>query len=110
MTTQAGGNGKTTDKAVKPATEITAEINSGWYNILEFNDKKEFDNATKGLLATTEKLEIKDADGKVIWSVDSSVFEGEAPDTTNPSLWRNSQLNAYNGLFEVCDGIYQVRS
>jgi alkyl sulfatase BDS1-like metallo-beta-lactamase superfamily hydrolase len=35
----------------------------------------------------------------------------EAPATVNPSLWRQSQLNAqHNGLFEVVDGIYQVRS
>ncbi len=27
----------------------------------------------------------------------------------NPSLWRNTQLNTYAGLFEVCEGIYQVR-
>ena len=33
----------------------------------------------------------------------------DAPDTVNPSLWRNTQLNAKAGLFEVCDGIYQVR-
>lgn len=97
------------DSSVKPATDITAERNSGWYKLLNFNDKKEFDNATRGLLATTEKLELKNADGNVIWSVDPSLFEGNAPDTANPSLWRNSQLNAYNGLFEVCDGIYQVR-
>ena len=32
----------------------------------------------------------------------------DAPDTVNPSLWRNTQLNAKAGLFEVCDGIYQV--
>ena len=32
-----------------------------------------------------------------------------SPDTVNPSLWRNAQLNMINGLFEVTDGIYQVR-
>jgi glyoxylase-like metal-dependent hydrolase (beta-lactamase superfamily II) len=34
---------------------------------------------------------------------------GECPDTVNPSLWRQSQLTAIHGLFEVTDGIYQVR-
>ena len=33
----------------------------------------------------------------------------DAPDTANPSLWRNAQLNHLFGLFEVADGIYQVR-
>ena len=34
---------------------------------------------------------------------------GDAPDTVNPSLWRQSQLVAKHGLFEVVEGIYQVR-
>ena len=33
----------------------------------------------------------------------------EAPPTVNPSLWRQAQLNATNGLFKVTDGVYQVR-
>ncbi len=32
-----------------------------------------------------------------------------APDTVNPSLWRNAQLNMQYGLFKVADRIYQVR-
>ena len=35
--------------------------------------------------------------------------EKAAPDTVNPSLWRNAQLNMHYGLFKVTDGIYQVR-
>jgi alkyl sulfatase BDS1-like metallo-beta-lactamase superfamily hydrolase len=31
------------------------------------------------------------------------------PDSASPSLWRQSQLCARQGLFEVTDGIYQVR-
>ncbi|MFM9111667.1 MAG: alkyl/aryl-sulfatase [Actinomycetota bacterium] len=31
------------------------------------------------------------------------------PDTVNPHLWRHATLNAHHGLFEVCDGIWQVR-
>src|SRR5690606_24809112 len=36
-------------------------------------------------------------------------IRGDAPDTANPSLWRQSTLNAIQGLFEVVPGIYQVR-
>ena len=40
-----------------------------------------------------------------------SFLDDEAPDTVNPSLWRQAQLNAkHHGLYEVCDGLYQVRS
>ena len=35
--------------------------------------------------------------------------EGEEPGSVNPSLWRNTKQNALYGLFEVTEGIYQVR-
>ena len=31
------------------------------------------------------------------------------PETANPSLWRQGQLNCRHGLYEVTEGIYQVR-
>jgi alkyl sulfatase BDS1-like metallo-beta-lactamase superfamily hydrolase len=31
------------------------------------------------------------------------------PPTVNPSLWRQAQLNAINGLFKVTERVYQVR-
>ncbi|MGS6324763.1 hypothetical protein ACVGWC_23870, partial [Enterobacter hormaechei] len=33
-----------------------------------------------------------------------------APDTVNPSLWRQSQLINIGGLFKVTDGVYQIRN
>src|SRR3546814_9511570 len=39
----------------------------------------------------------------VLWAM-------EAPDTVNPSLWRQARLNAVHGLFEVVsDSIWQLR-
>lgn len=44
------------------------------------------------------------------WSMAPYAFLNEpAPDTANPSLWRQARLNALHGLFEVTPGIYQVR-
>ena len=34
---------------------------------------------------------------------------GDPPPEVNPSLWRQARLNAEHGLFEVRDGVYQVR-
>jgi alkyl sulfatase BDS1-like metallo-beta-lactamase superfamily hydrolase len=49
-------------------------------------------------------------DGRVIWDNDAYAFlDGDCPDTANPSLWRQGQLCAKQGLYEVTDGIYQVR-
>ena len=46
----------------------------------------------------------------MVWDNDAYAFlDGDCPDTANPSLWRQSQLCAKQGLYEVTDGIYQVR-
>ena len=94
----------------KAATQFTADANAQVYALLDFEDKSEFDNATRGLIASPEALEIRNEEGKLIWSQKAYDFlDGDAPSTANPSLWRNTQLNHIYGLFEVCDGIYQVR-
>ncbi len=94
----------------KPASQYTIDANQAVYELLDFADTSEFDNASRGLICAPESLEIRDADGKLVWSQDAYAFlDEEAPDTANPSLWRNAQLNHISGLFEVTDGIYQVR-
>lgn len=95
----------------KGATEITAQINQSVYNQLDFDDQQELEFAQRGLICAPEFLELKDESGKVIWSQDAYAFleDASAPDTVNPSLWRNTQLNHIYGLFQVADGIYQVR-
>ncbi len=78
--------------------------------IYPFNDTQDFDDADRGLIATLDVGAIKNADGDTIWDLNAYEFlDGEAPDTANPSLWRQSQLCAKHGLYEVTDGIYQIR-
>ena len=96
----------------KPATTYTAEVNSAVYSMLDFADTSEYDNAVRGLIDAPEVLELKDAEGNVIWSQAAYSFLDDyeqAPDTVNPSLWENTRNNHAYGLFEVCPGIYQVR-
>lgn len=97
--------------AANPATGFTAAANKAWYDRLDFSDEREKENALRGLIEAPESLVIYRDDGAVVWNLDDFAFvrDAEAPDTVNPSLWRNTQLNAYAGLFEVCEGIYQVR-
>ena len=99
----------TADK--KPATTITRQINENVYQVLDFDDKQEEEFASRGFITAPESLVIEDADGNVCWDMDNYAFvkDTEAPDTANPSLWRNTQLNAKYGLFQVSDDIYQVR-
>ncbi len=92
------------------ATTITAEANAEWYEKLDFSDRREFANAERGWLDNAEGKIIDGEDNKSAWDLQSyGDLNRDAPDTVNPSLWRNTQLNAKAGLFEVCDGIYQVR-
>ena len=92
------------------ATAITAEKNAEWYEKLDFSDRREFANAERGWLDNAEGRIIDGEDNRSAWDLQSyGDLDRDAPDTVNPSLWRNTQLNAKAGLFEVCDGIYQVR-
>ena len=98
------------NEETKPATSFTMEANQQVYALLDFKDTNEYENATKGLIAAPDTLDIYDENGKLVWSQTAYGFlEQEAPDTANPSLWRDTQLNHIYGLFEVTDGIYQVR-
>lgn len=95
---------------IEEATAITAEKNAEWYETLDFSDRREFANAERGWLDNAEGRIIDGDDNRSAWDLQSyGDLNRDAPDTVNPSLWRNAQLNAKAGLFEVCDGIYQVR-
>lgn len=96
----------------KPATSYTAEANKAWYDKLDFSDTREQENALRGLIEAPEKLVIYDDAGNEVWNVANFSFLSEretVPDTINPSLYRNTLYNSYAGLFEVVEGIYQVR-
>jgi len=77
----------------------------------DLTDRTDFENANRGLIARLEPGVITAADGKVVYDADvyTRTLEGDCPDTAHPSLWRQSQLTAIQGLFEVTEGIYQLR-
>lgn len=72
------------------ATSSTAKANQTWYSILNFEDEREKECALRGLIESPEKLVIKRDDGEVAWDLGNFDFvkDKEAPDTVNPSLWR----------------------
>lgn len=97
----------------KDATTATKEANAELLNQLPFDDTTDFDDAKRGLIAPLPAEVIKTADGAVVWDPQKYNFiaqDAAAPDTVNPSLWRQSKLISTSGLFEVTDGIYQVRN
>jgi len=79
-------------------------------NDLPFEDRQDFADADRGFIAAMDPCIVRSDDGRVVWDNDAYGFlDGDCPETANPSLWRQSQLCAKQGLFEVTEGIYQVR-
>ncbi|WP_442870788.1 alkyl/aryl-sulfatase [Citrobacter sp. Igbk 17] len=100
-------------EVAKEATAQTKSANDALYGQLPFTDKTDFSNAHKGFIAPLPQELIKGKQGNTIWNPQQYAFikEGDkAPDTVNPSLWRQSQLINIGGLFEVTDGVYQIRN
>lgn len=96
--------------AAGTATTATLAANTALANRLPLADRTDFENAERGHLASIEAPAIYGPDGNVVWKIDQFDFlDADAPDTVNPSLWRQAQLVSKHGLFEVMDGIWQVR-
>jgi alkyl sulfatase BDS1-like metallo-beta-lactamase superfamily hydrolase len=98
----------------KDASEATKAANRALLDQLPFEDRRDFDDAARGLIAPLpDGGVIRGDDGEVVWDLSRFDFlaeGGAAPDTVNPSLWRQSQLVVQGGLYKVVDRLYQVRS
>ena len=77
---------------------------------LDYADLTDFDDVERGFVGTLDDPVILAADGHVVWDCSRYDFiKGDAPGTANPSLWRQGKLAARHGLYELTDGVYQVR-
>ena len=94
----------------RPASAQIVQQHGGQLETLPFEDTDDFEAATRGFLGALEPGVVRNAEGRIVWDNDSYAFlRGEAAETVNPSLWRQSQLLTKQGLYEVVPGIYQVR-
>ena len=74
-------------------------------------DPADFERASRGLIAQHPTGVIQGAWGTA-WDINKYDFieQGSVnPDTVNPSLWRQAQLNNIHGLFEVAPKVWQAR-
>ncbi len=91
-------------------TAATVAANAAVAEKLELADQQDFEDARRGLIAHDPDLRVVAANGSAVWDLPANDFiNGAAPASVNPSLWRQAQLNNIHGLFEVTDGIYQLR-
>jgi alkyl sulfatase BDS1-like metallo-beta-lactamase superfamily hydrolase len=94
------------------ASSHTRSHNEAVLAELPFDDTTDFENARRGFIADSPHRLLANPDGSPSFDLDAYGFvrDAPAPPTVNPSLWRQSQLLAITGLFEVVPGIYQVRN
>ena len=98
------------DQGFRAATAATQARNAAVLSAGFMSDDEDFELAMRGRLAHRDGLDIRGDEGQVVWRTQDYAFlDGPPPATSNPSLWRQSQLNAIHGLFEVTEGVYQVR-
>ncbi|HFQ8928420.1 TPA: alkyl/aryl-sulfatase [Citrobacter freundii] len=96
----------------QPASQYTKQQNQHYLTSLPFADRQDFDDAQRGFIAPLPNQGIlKNADGKPFYRAEDYKFDinAPAPETVNPSLWRQSQINGISGLFKVTERMYQVR-
>ncbi|MFM0658426.1 alkyl/aryl-sulfatase [Paraburkholderia sediminicola] len=94
----------------KPATDVTAAKNAAVARRYPIANQRDFEEASKGLVAVMKDPLFKTAAGAIAFDAGSYEFiAGDAPASVNPSLWRMEKLNNNVGLFKVCEGIWQIR-
>jgi alkyl sulfatase BDS1-like metallo-beta-lactamase superfamily hydrolase len=100
-------------KHPKAATPTTAEANRAAAARYALDDTEDFTTSRRDRIAEIPGGVVAHEDGTV--SLDLAEFDfihddEPAPDSVNPSLWRQSQVMREAGLYKVVDGIYQVRN
>ncbi len=94
------------------ASDATRAAQAELAKRLPLDDSRDFENASRGKIAEIADGLILGKDGRIVWDRRAYAFlnAARAPDTVNPSLWRQARLNAVHGLFEVVpDKIWQIR-
>jgi alkyl sulfatase BDS1-like metallo-beta-lactamase superfamily hydrolase len=95
----------------KDAEPATRTANEAFVKSLPFADRADFEDAKRGFIATLPDGVVAGPGPKPAFDTRPYAFlqKEEVPATVHPSLWRQAQLNAVNGLFKVTDRVYQVR-
>ncbi|MDE2577831.1 MAG: MBL fold metallo-hydrolase [Hyphomicrobiales bacterium] len=95
----------------KEAEPATRAANAAVQKALDLSEAAALEDARRGFIAAPADQTISGPKGAIAYSMKPYAFlnEAAAPDTVNPSLWRQARLNAQAGLFKVTDRVYQFR-
>lgn len=110
---QSKGEPKHFDAKGKQPSSFTVAKWEDQKNKLPFEDKRDFEEQSKGFIAAPSYRQIMSEDGShVAWNMGKYDFllDGKDLKSIHPSLQRQALLNMNYGLYEVLPGkIYQVR-
>ena len=95
----------------KAPSQYTLEVLEQSKETLPLDDTRDFDEQKRGFIAAPDSWKIMADAGNVAWDMERYKFflEGRDFDSVHPSLQRQGTLNMNFGLYEVMDGVYQVR-
>ena len=95
-----------------PPSSFTIAHQEALRDSLPFDDRRDFDEQSRGFIAAPSYWRIDDASGNLVWDIGQYDFllTDDEFDSIHPSLQRQATLNMNYGLYEVVPGkIYQVR-
>ncbi len=98
--------------AAANATDHSTRANAAFADGLPLEDPADLERVRQGRIGGLDRLVVHhDTTGTAILDTAEWDFldDEQAPATVNPSLWRQARLNREHGLYELADGLYQVR-
>ncbi len=79
-------------------------------SVSNWDDQRDRDFVSRGFIATREESLISNPDGTLAIDLEANAFIDKLePRYVHPGLLRQAKLLRHHGLFEVVDGVYQVR-
>jgi alkyl sulfatase BDS1-like metallo-beta-lactamase superfamily hydrolase len=96
----------------KVPTPATVTANREAVALYDMDDREDFADARRGFMAGFPGP-LLGPDGRVLFDITDYAWIEDAtpaPDSVNPSLWRQSQVMHRGGLYRVTERLYQVRN
>jgi alkyl sulfatase BDS1-like metallo-beta-lactamase superfamily hydrolase len=94
----------------KPASAATKTAQANAAKTLPAEDGRDAEFAARGFVATRSDPLIRNAQGRTVFNIAAYDWvKGPAPATVHPSLWREMGMLKAHGLYQVTDGVWQVR-
>ena len=93
-------------------TGKTVQVNQDAAALYDLDNRDDFADADRNLIAPLPGP-VTASDGHIVFDpgwMDYIADDKPAPDTVNPSLWRQSQVMRRGGLYQVTDRLFQVRN